>query len=467
MTANEDKKQESSSAERQQLSLKQQLFSLKFETDYRGTMQLVKSDVEFHSGNIWALVFASLIASVGLNVNSTAVIIGAMLISPLMGPIVGAGFGLATNDFRLLRRSVRNMLIAAAVALVASTLYFVLSPLEEVQSELLARTRPTLYDVLIAMFGGGAGVIAVSRKSTKGNVVPGVAIATALIPPLCTAGFGLAQRNLWFFLGALHLFFINTLFICLATLALARLMHFRRVAELDSSHILRMRITITAITLAIVIPSIYTGWNIIQETRFKNVARRFISENLNLSDRAILNPDLNYSPKGSLIKATLLGKPLSKNELHELKEKLSAYGLKNTDLILNQPAENQTTIEQVSQMVRQGILEDIYTRNEKTLADRDERIHALEDEVIRLRSTEFHVGTISKELAALYPELISLGVGKEEEVNEKMTNATSTTVVVVATWHRMPSSVDQKKLRSFLELRLGLQSIHLVNTTKR
>jgi len=195
-----------------------QLFSLKPETDHDGTIQQVRSDAEFRSGNIWALVFAILIASVGLNVNSTAVIIGAMLISPLMGPIMGAGFGLATNDFTLLRRSLRNLLLATTVALVTSTLYFWISPLADAQSELLARTRPTLYDVLIALFGGGAGVVAVSRKGYKGNVVPGVAIATALMPPLCTAGFGIAQGNVWFFLGALHLYLINALFICLSTL---------------------------------------------------------------------------------------------------------------------------------------------------------------------------------------------------------------------------------------------------------
>jgi len=214
-----------------------------------------------------------------------------MLISPLMGPIVGAGFGLATNDFPLLRRSLRNLLLATTVALATSTLYFWLSPLADAQSELLARTRPTLYDVLIALFGGGAGVVAVSRKGYKSHVVPGVAIATALMPPLCTAGFGIAQGNVWFFLGALHLYLINALFIFLSTLAFVRLMDFERVGELDPRHLTRTRFAIVLLTLGIAFPSAYTAWIVVQEARFQRAARRFVAESLDFSDRAILNVD--------------------------------------------------------------------------------------------------------------------------------------------------------------------------------
>jgi uncharacterized hydrophobic protein (TIGR00271 family) len=448
------------------LALIRQLFALKPETDYVGTIQQVRSEVEFSSEKIWALVFASLIASIGLNINSTAVIIGAMLISPLMGPIVGAGFGLATNDFPLLRRSARNLFIAAAVALLASALYFAVSPLNEVQSEIFARTRPTLYDVLIALCGGGAGVVAVSRKSNKSNVVPGVAIATALIPPLCTAGFGLAQGNLWYFSGALYLFFINALFICLSTLGFIRLMRFNRVAELNPAHLMRVRVIIVLITMGIVIPSIYTGWSVVQEARFKNMARRFVSENLNFPDRSILNIDLKYSHNGSTIKATVLGKPLSKDLVQSLKERLPAYGLKGTSLALSQPAENQASAEQVGQAVRQGIIEDIYKRNEQTLASRDDRIHVLEDEIVKLHSTEFPIQALTKELSALYPTLVSIGVGREEMAVKETTDS-SQRIVVVASWRKMPSSSDKKKLRSFLELRLGLETLHLVNTVER
>ena len=173
-------------------------------------LEQVKSNISFRGSNLWILACAIVIASVGLNVNSTAVIIGAMLISPLMGPIVGSGFALGTFDFDLLKKALKNLLIATIASLFVSTVYFYVSPFKDVQSELLARTSPNIYDILIAFFGGLVGVIAVTRVE-KGNPIPGVAIATALMPPLCTAGYGLAMGNWPFFFGALYLFFINSI----------------------------------------------------------------------------------------------------------------------------------------------------------------------------------------------------------------------------------------------------------------
>ena len=191
------------------------------------TVDAIRNGVSFHGSNLWILVFAIFIASLGLNVNSTAVIIGAMLISPLMGPIIGMGLAVGINDFELLKRSVKNYLVATLISVVTATVYFLLTPLNEAQSELLARTSPTLYDVLIALCGGAAGIVALSCKG-KGNVFPGVAIATALMPPLCTAGFGIATGNIYYFLGAFYLFFINTVFISLATYLGVRMMKFRQ-----------------------------------------------------------------------------------------------------------------------------------------------------------------------------------------------------------------------------------------------
>ena len=174
----------------------------------------IVKDIAIKGTNLWILMFAIIVASVGLNMNSTAVIIGAMLISPLMGPINGMGYSIATYDFALLRLSVKNFSFAVIASLIASTTYFALSPISTAYSELLARTSPSIYDVLIALFGGTAGIIAITSKQ-KGNVIPGVAIATALMPPLCTAGYGLATGQLDFFFGALYLFTINTVFIAL------------------------------------------------------------------------------------------------------------------------------------------------------------------------------------------------------------------------------------------------------------
>ena len=188
----------------------------KGEEDKNAVLENVRNNISFSGSNLWILMAAVFIASIGLNVNSTAVIIGAMLISPLMGPIVGAGFALGVFDFQLLRRSLKNLLIATIASLLVSSIYFLLSPFKEAQSELLARTSPNIYDVLIAFFGGLVGVIAITRVE-KGNPIPGVAIATALMPPLCTAGYGLATGNFKFFWGALFLYTINCVFIGIAT----------------------------------------------------------------------------------------------------------------------------------------------------------------------------------------------------------------------------------------------------------
>src|SRR5574344_825089 len=194
-----------------------QLFNLDTEVEnFDNIHQEILKGVSFRGTNLWILFFAIIVASVGLNMNSTAVIIGAMLISPLMGPINGMGYSIATYDFDLFRKSAKNFLFAILSSLVASTLYFVLSPVSTAHSALLARTSPTIYDVLIALFGGLAGIVAISSKQ-KGNVIPGVAIATALMPPLCTAGYGIATRQFDFFFGAFYLFTINTIFIAIAS----------------------------------------------------------------------------------------------------------------------------------------------------------------------------------------------------------------------------------------------------------
>ena len=204
---------------------------LREDTDYEATVDYISKSVVFRGMNVWILVFAIIVASVGLNVNSTAVIIGAMLISPLMGPISGIGLAIGILDDDLLRKSLKNLGIMVLISLVASTFYFLISPLGDAQSELLARTRPTIFDVFIAFFGGLAGIVAISRKSQSITVISGVAIATALMPPLCTAGFGLATLQLKYFFGAFYLFFLNSFFIALATFLTVKYLRYPLVSE--------------------------------------------------------------------------------------------------------------------------------------------------------------------------------------------------------------------------------------------
>ncbi|HZI29728.1 MAG TPA: DUF389 domain-containing protein [Gemmatimonadaceae bacterium] len=442
------------------------LFSLRDDADEELTIAEIKASVDFRGGNLWALVLAIVVASVGLNVNSTAVIIGAMLISPLMGPIMGAGLGLGLNDVELLRRSVRNILIAALASIATSTLYFSLSPLAEAQSELLARTRPTIYDVLIALAGGTAGIVAITRRGARGNVIPGVAIATALMPPLCTAGYGLAQGQYAFFFGALYLFVINSLFICLATLGIVRLLDFKRVVDLDPVHARRMRILITVATALAVIPSGFVAWRVVVETRYEAAARRYIAENLTIRDHTIVNTSVRHGRDSSTIEATLLGRPIPLETMDVLRQRLDNYGLARTRLIVHQPDEGQVAPEQLGQMVRTGILEDLYKRNEAALEARDAKIRVLENEVLRLRAGERPIGEVASELATLFPSLRSLLYGRAVSV-ANVSSSVDSLRTVLATWRRLPSSSERVRIQRFLEERLDLDSLQVFHLPGR
>ena len=238
----------------------------------------IKNSIWFQGPNVWILAFSIIIASVGLNVNSTAVIIGAMLISPLMGPIIGIGLSLGTYDFDLLREALKNLLIMVLISLAASTFFFLISPLSLVNAtELEARTSPTIYDVLIALFGGLAGILENSRKE-RGTVLSGVAIATALMPPLCTAGYGLAHLSARFFFGALYLFLINCVFITIATYLMVRYLHFRKVDN-PNPVISSRRIRLLSLILFLFIaPSLWSAFNLIRSNNFERNVRDFVTE---------------------------------------------------------------------------------------------------------------------------------------------------------------------------------------------
>jgi len=244
------------------------LFSLyEGQEDKNKTLQNVKDNISFTGANLWVLACAIIVASVGLNINSTAVVIGAMLISPLMGPIVGSGFALGIYDFALLKRSLRNLLNATFVGLSFSTLYFYISPFKEAQSELLARTSPNIYDVLIAFFGGLVGVIAVTRTE-KGNPIAGVAIATALMPPLCTAGYGLATGHFIYFFGSLFLYCINCVFICIATYIIVKFLKYP-AKQIGIKHEKRLKYGITTLTFLMLLPSAYFAYSLYNQQKFK------------------------------------------------------------------------------------------------------------------------------------------------------------------------------------------------------
>ncbi len=304
----------------------------------------ISKGVEFRGTNLWILIFATFVASLGLNVNSAAVIIGAMLISPLMGPIMGIGLSLGINNFELMKRSLRNFGFMVLVAIITATVFFLVSPLSTAQSELLARTQPTIYDVMIAFFGGLAGIVAQTRNDRTSTVIPGVAIATALMPPLCTAGFGLATGQWSYFAGATYLFFINTVFIALATYLMVRFLKYEKKVFLDKARERRVKHYMLAIILITIIPSVFMAYAIVQATVFENNADKFVKSVFNFKNTQVVAYERQYKTTGgdnSSIEVTLIGESLSQDMMDNARAQMPMYGLASADLIIHQSGSPQ------------------------------------------------------------------------------------------------------------------------------
>jgi uncharacterized hydrophobic protein (TIGR00271 family) len=304
-------------------------------TDIEATVVRIRSGVRLRGANLWILVCAALLASIGLNTSSVAVIIGAMLISPLMGPILGIGLGIAIHDRAMLLRAFRTFGTSVGLSLLTSTIYFWLTPFTHPTAELLARASPTLLDVGVAFFGGIAGIVAGSRREIT-TAIPGVAIATALMPPLCTAGYGIAINNWTFFLGAFYLFFLNAVFISLATFLIVRLLKIPFATYVDPAVERRAFRWIAVITLAALIPSIILFYDVIRELRDKNRAERFVHEQLEVHGRKALSWTIEPSDSGRVLRAYLAGRPFSPEQVDSLSQNLAMYGLTRERLRLIQ-----------------------------------------------------------------------------------------------------------------------------------
>src|SRR5690606_32238823 len=363
-------------------------------------LESVVSNISFRGANAWILACAIVIASIGLNVNSTAVIIGAMLISPLMGPIVGAGFALGTFDFALLQKSIKNLLIATGISLLVSFLYFSLSPFKEAQSELLARTSPNIYDVLIAFFGGLVGVIATTRVN-KGNPIPGVAIATALMPPLCTAGYGLAIGNISYFAGALYLYIINCVFICLATFVIVKYLRYPKMHYVDKQKEKRITQSITIITLILVLPSLYFSYRLLQDRKYTYKVHDFIQQELTEKGYTVIYERLlqNTSPKR--LELAFLAKKFSESEINNLERSMKTFGIENTDLIIRQDSLD----------LRSSILNEINQSN-TSVNEKDLTIRALNN---RLAKYDMMDDRLRSNMTILFPEVNNYSIGIQNQ----------------------------------------------------
>ena len=411
--------------------------------------------MEFKGANLWILIFATFIASLGLNVNSTAVIIGAMLISPLMGPIMGVGLAIGQNDFELLKRSLKNYLVATLFSVITATLYFSFTPLNEVQSELLARTSPTIYDVFIALFGGMAGIVALSTKE-KGNVIPGVAIATALMPPLCTAGFGLATGNLLYFLGAFYLYFINSVFISLATVIGVRVMHFQLKAFVDKEREKMVKRYIVLIALGTMIPAFYLTYGIVKETFYQSAANHFISKEMDFPDTQVLDRKVSYDTKE--IRVVLIGKEVPEDRIVEARSKLKDYKLHNTKLVVFQGVNNSTA--DISN-IRSMVMEDFYKNSEKELASQKQKIDSLEKIVQLHKETGMADMKIASEMKVLFPAVNTLAMTQTLKLNIEAVQTDTVTYVILGC-EKSPSATEKKKMAEWLKTRTGAKKLKLI-----
>lgn len=413
-------------------------------------MESIERGVVFRGTNMLILVCAILIASVGLNVNSTAVVIGAMLISPLMGPIMGVGAGLGVLDLRLVRRSVKNLGFAVAVSLITSALYFLLSPLSDAHSEILARTSPTIWDVLIALFGGFAGIIAVtSKEKVRGNVVPGVAIATALMPPLCTAGYGLAHLNWTYFAGALYLFLINSVFISIAALATVRWLGYPQRYVEDEKLTGKIRRYTTLIVFATVLPSIWLAYRLVVENRFAHRAEEFVAYECTVPENYLL--DKSVDPAKRTITLTYLGNGITAADSAKMHQRLTAHGIEGAEL-----------------KIRTGLSLQDLGKEQRT---KDEGMQRQIDDqsalVARLGVVRDSLLQVKRHGKVLMDEAQALAPGLRWLVTAEMPGATpkdSIQQVVMAHFVHYPDTAEVARIKRWLNVRLNDKRFSLTVT---
>ncbi|MCO6486819.1 MAG: DUF389 domain-containing protein [Phaeodactylibacter sp.] len=429
------------------------------------TIEEIKKGVVFRGTNLWILMFAIMVASVGLNVNSPAVIIGAMLISPLMGPIMGIGLGVGINDLELIVKAFRNLAIAAGISVLTSAAYFWISPLNDAQSELLARTSPTLWDVLIALFGGLAGIVAGSRKE-KSNAIPGVAIATALMPPLCTAGYGLATAQWNYFFGAFYLFFINSVFISFSTYLIVRLLRFKTKDFVDAARERRVKQSIAVFIILTIIPSVYTAYRVVKQSIFERNAQQFISQEMRFDNCQVIGKNFVDDESGRRIEVTLFGEPVDETRLQELEQRLPNYNLPRARLVVRQGYNDKDTldlaaIEKMNLQMRVGIIEDLYKKNEEILHNKDERIRLLEEEILRMRAREVPIADFVDEVKVINQNVQELSVSPT--VISRVDSARFDTVhLAFAHFKRRPRRSEIKQLEDWLKVRVKTEKLRLV-----
>lgn len=418
----------------------------------------IHAGIDFRGAKLWILVFAIFVASLGLNTNSTAVIIGAMLISPLMGPIIGMGLSIGINDFENFKRSLRSLAVATIFSVTTATLYWLITPMAETQSELLARTSPTIWDVFIALFGGLAGIIALTSRSQRtGNVIPGVAIATALMPPLCTVGFGLGTGQWLYALGAFYLYIINCIFISVATFIGVRLMNFHDKVFADKNRERRVRQYITAIVVVTMIPACYLTYTMVRETMWTNHAQSFVDKELQFHGTQIIAQELDFSDRS--IQVVLIGNEIADEDTATARKRLTDYHLDNTRLDIIQ-GNNSSDMDELRGIL-QGAKREAATTAEMVTEQRH-RIDALQNELAPYRELDSQSTLIANEMNALFNNVQSLSLTRSLLVAVPDTAAHDTITTAIIDVSGRFSTDDQERMTKWLRTRLNNDRLTVV-----
>ena len=424
------------------------------DVDIPAASENIRKNIPFRGPNVYILIVAIIIASVGLNVNSIPVIIGAMLISPLMGPITGLGLGLGTNDRELVLFSIKNLLVMVGISLLAATLYFILTPLEiDNPTELLARTRPTIYDVFIALFGGLAGVLETARKE-KGTVISGVAIATALMPPLCTVGYGIANLSWQYTIGALFLFSINCIFIAMAAYLMAKFLKFP--VKPVEQHRTRYFILSYALVILLAATSIVTGYHVIRENNFTKLANRFVKKNQNIGKTYIYDSQVNIDNKPYMLELRLAGETLNEDTKEMLLRDAENYGIMRSQIVIHEDA----TV-QVDRFNETEIVKNLIATNASNIQVRDDSIKVLNAQIALYKQQELPAKQLAEELQVQLPSITRLTLAKGTALEQNVVMSEEQ-VVVVAHCSTMPSEEEKTRLYEWLKVRLQIDSLEII-----
>ena len=428
------------------------------DVDIPAASENIRKNIPFRGPNVYILFVAIIIASVGLNVNSIPVIIGAMLISPLMGPITGLGLGLGTNDRELVLFSIKNLLIMVGISLLAATLYFMLTPLEiDNPTELLARTRPTIYDVFIALFGGLAGVLETARKE-KGTVISGVAIATALMPPLCTVGYGIANLSWQYTVGALFLFSINCIFIAMAAYLMAKFLKFPM--KTVEQHRTRYFILSYALVILLAATSIFTGYHVIRENDFTKLANRFVKKNQNIGKTYIYDSQVNIDAKPYMLELRLAGETLNNDTKEMLLRDAENYGIMRSQIVIHEDA----TV-QVDRFNETEIVKNLIATNASNIQVRDDSIKVLNAQIAAYKQQELPAKQLAEELQVQLPSITRLTLAKGTALEQNVVTSEEQ-VVVVAHCSEMPSEEEKTRLYEWLKVRLQIDGLEIIFDTE-